>query len=92
MSSDTTLTIKTPKKLRDEAKKTAAKLGIPLTTVVNAMLGEFVREQSITFSVRPTPKPEKIAQWEKISAKMDKGHSKSFSNAEDLIEYLGLEK
>jgi len=41
---DTTLTIKTPKKLRDEAKKTAGKLGIPLTTVINAMLAQFVRK------------------------------------------------
>ncbi len=50
--SNTTLTIKTPKKLRDEAKKTAAQMGIPLTTVVNAMLRQFVLDKTITFSAK----------------------------------------
>ncbi len=43
----TTLTIKTPKKLRDEAKKVAASLGVPLTTAVNAMLRQFVRDRAL---------------------------------------------
>ena len=48
---NTTLTIKTPKKLRDEAKKTAHELGVPLTTVMNSMLRQFVLDKEITFSV-----------------------------------------
>lgn len=44
---NTTLTIKTPKKLRDEAKKTAGDIGVPLTTVVNAMLRQFVLERRL---------------------------------------------
>lgn len=47
---NTTLTIKTPKKLRDEAKRTAERMGVPLTTVVNSMLRQFVLDQEITFS------------------------------------------
>ncbi len=90
----TTITIKTEKKLHREAKKTAQKLGIPLTTVINAYLKHFVREQTFTITARPTPKPEKIAEWERMSDDMDKHPEKyrGFSNAEDLIEYLGLEK
>ncbi len=88
----TTITIKTEKRLHKEAKKTAQKLGIPLTTVVNALLKNFVREQAITVSAHPTPRPEKVAEWERISDEMRKGHFKAFSNAEDLIEHLGLEK
>ncbi len=88
----TTFTIKTDKKLHKEAKKTALMLGIPLTTIINAKLKEFVREQSITVSARPAPRLEKIAEWEKISAEMDKGDSQSFSDVEDLIKHLGLEK
>lgn len=42
---DTTLTIKTPKKLRDEAKKVASEMGLPLTTAINAMLRKFVRDR-----------------------------------------------
>ena len=42
MNTKTTITIKTDKKLRDAAKRTAMKLGIPLTTVMNAQLARFV--------------------------------------------------
>ncbi|MDB5264893.1 MAG: hypothetical protein JWN64_464 [Parcubacteria group bacterium] len=61
----TTITIKTDKKLRDAAKKTAAALGIPLTTVINAQLREFVRAQR--FEISLTPRPGKIAEWKKMS-------------------------
>ncbi len=47
----TTLTIKTPRKLRDEAKKTAQEIGVPLTTVVNSMLKQFVRDQRLVLEV-----------------------------------------
>jgi addiction module RelB/DinJ family antitoxin len=47
---NTTLTIKVQKKLRDDAKKTAEKLGLPLTTVIHAMLKQFVLDQEITLS------------------------------------------
>ena len=46
----TTVTFKTSKRLHSDAKKTARKLGIPFTTVLNAILQQFVREQSITLS------------------------------------------
>lgn len=57
----TTLTIKTDKKLRDAAKKTAKELGIPLTTVINANLRAFVRDGH--FEVSLAPRPEKEAEW-----------------------------
>lgn len=48
---DTTITIKTKKELRDEVKKTADKLGIPMTTAVNALLKQFVRDKEIVLSL-----------------------------------------
>ena len=59
MGMSTTLTIKTDKKLRDEAKRTAHELGIPLTTVVNAYLREFVRERSFHTQIDPAPTKKK---------------------------------
>jgi addiction module RelB/DinJ family antitoxin len=44
---NTTLTIKTPKKLRSEAKRVADELGVPLTTAMNAMLRQFVRDRRL---------------------------------------------
>ena len=42
---NTTLTIKIEKKLRNEAKRAAESMGLPLTTAVNAMLKKFVRDR-----------------------------------------------
>ena len=41
---NTTLTVKIDKKLRDDAKKTAKRMGIPLTTAINAMVRKFTRD------------------------------------------------
>ena len=49
---NTTLTIKTDKKLRNVATKTASDLGVPLGTVINAMIRQFVRDREITLSAR----------------------------------------
>ena len=48
---NTTLTIKTKKELRDEVKQTAEKLGIPVTTAINALLKQFVRDKEIVLSL-----------------------------------------
>jgi len=90
MNTKTTITIKTDKKLRDAAKRTAMKLGIPLTTVMNAQLTQFVSEGR--FEVSLTPLPEKVREWERMSEEMDRHPErfKTFSNVEDLIADLGL--
>jgi addiction module RelB/DinJ family antitoxin len=49
---NTTLTIKTNKTLRDAAKKTAIELGLPLGTVLNALMRQFVRDKEIMLSAR----------------------------------------
>lgn len=51
----TVLNIKTERKLKREAQKVARGLGLPLGTIMNAYLREFVREKRIVFSVPPTP-------------------------------------
>jgi antitoxin component of RelBE/YafQ-DinJ toxin-antitoxin module len=84
---NTTLTIKIDRRLRDDAKKAADELGIPLTTVVNGMLRKFSRDKEITFSVYPTPKPEKLAEWEKTSADMD-AHPEKYKVYESVEEFL----
>lgn len=91
---NTTLTIKTEKKLRNDAKRTADELGVPLTTVINAMLRQFVREKELTVSVDPKPTKAKLALWEKISLEMDKKKDAlpTFTNVETLIADLKLNK
>ena len=87
MNTKTTITIKTDKKLRDAAKRTAMKLGIPLTTVMNAQLAQFVSEGR--FEVSLAPRPEKVREWERISDEFDR-HPERFkmSSAEEFIADL----
>ncbi len=88
---DTTISVKISKKLRDEAKAVAQELGVPLTTVMNAMMRQFVREKKFSVSVSPAPTKEKLALWEKISAEMDKDKSaKAFTDVSALLAHLGL--
>lgn len=66
---DTTLTIKTNKELRNKAKKVANELGIPLSTVINAMLKQFVREKEIILSARTPNEMTRRAVREALSGK-----------------------
>ncbi|MDO8579589.1 MAG: hypothetical protein Q7R72_01825 [bacterium] len=89
---NTTITIKTSKILRDQAKTVADKLGIPLTTIINAYLGEFIRERSFAISLEPEPTKKKIRLWENVSAEMDRSKTqKKFTNADSLLSHLHLE-
>lgn len=84
--------IKLDKRLRDDAKHTAESLGVPLTTVVSALLRQFVRNREVTVSLEPFPTKKKIALWEAISAEMDADikNQKVFTSADDLLKHLKL--
>lgn len=71
----TTLTIKTEKELRDQAKKTADQLGLPLGTVINAMLRQFVRDKEITLSAYVPNKATREAIAEASAEKTERFHS-----------------
>lgn len=75
---NTTLTIKTDKKLRDEAKKTARQLGVPLTTVMNAMLKQFVRDKKVTLTVC-VPNAETQRTMCEVSERKNLGVFESFN-------------
>lgn len=87
MNTKTTITFKTEKKLRDAAKRRADQYGLPLTTVLNAQLAEFVR--SDRFELTLTPRPEKLAEWAAISREY-KEHPERFiiTSAEEFIADL----
>jgi len=89
MNTHTILNIKTDKKLKAEAKKVSADLGVPLSTVVNAFLKQFVREKEITLSInqyRPTPYLESIL--ETAQAEYKAGEVSRFKSGDDLINHL----
>lgn len=89
---NTTMMIKLDKGLKADAKQTAEALGVPLTTVVSALLKQFVRERQVTVSLDPVPSKAKLALWESISKEADKEMKKAkrYTNADDLIADLKL--
>jgi addiction module RelB/DinJ family antitoxin len=87
----TTITIKTDKKLRDEAKKTAARLGIPLSTAMNAMLKQFVRDQRLVLEAEcPFPSHIPNAETRKVLREARDPKSlataKQYSNADEMFK------
>jgi antitoxin component of RelBE/YafQ-DinJ toxin-antitoxin module len=83
----TTLTIKTPKKLKAAAKRTADRLGIPLTTVVNAQLAGFVRDERLEVSLEPRPQEAKA--WRALREEYRKNPERFASDdAESFIRSL----
>lgn len=94
---NTTLTIKMDKKLRDEAKKTAKELGIPLTTAMNAMARQFVRDRRLVLEAEcPFPSHTPNAETRKAireiqEYKAGKRKLKSYATTERMFsDILGV--
>lgn len=52
LNTKTILNIKTDKKLKLSAQKIAGKIGVPLSTVMNAFLRQFVADERVTFGTK----------------------------------------
>ena len=89
---NTTILLKTDKELKNEASRVAKELGVPLTTVMNAYLRQFVRDRRISLSVEPQLSDKKLKELLAISAEMDADikNQKVFTNADDLLKHLKL--
>ena len=89
----TLLTIKTDKKLKLAAQKTAEKMGIPLSTFINMSLRRFVAKREIHF-VLPTytaspALSRSLKQIEKEIARGDYKNQKPFS-LKKLAQEMGI--
>ena len=88
----TILNIKTEKELKQEAQGLASEFGMPLTTVINSFLRQFVRERRIVLEAEPRIKDNLMDKWHSISTQANKKIStnKKFDNASALIKYLKI--
>jgi addiction module RelB/DinJ family antitoxin len=55
MNTKTLLTIKTDKVVKKNAQDVAEEIGVPLSTVINAFLKQFVRDREVNFSASYNP-------------------------------------
>jgi antitoxin component of RelBE/YafQ-DinJ toxin-antitoxin module len=86
MSTHTILSIKTDKKLK-------AELGVPLSTVINAFLKQFVQEKELTLTanpLRPTPYLEQILVG--AQAEYEAGKARTFKTGDDMLKHLERER
>lgn len=86
----TVINIKTDKNLKKDAQRLAKIFGLPLSTVVNTYLREFVREKRIVFSEPPTPnaKTRKILDRAIADIKAGKNLVGPFNSAEEMMKSL----
>jgi addiction module RelB/DinJ family antitoxin len=84
------INIKTTPETKKEAQKVADELGLSLSTLINALLKQVVRTQSITLSTTNEEPTEFLLNALKESAADKKAGrvSPSFNNADDAINWL----
>ncbi len=94
MNTKTVINIKIDKKLKADAQRIAGILGLPLGTIVNAQLRDFVREERIVFSNPPTPnkKTESFLHRAVQDAKLGKNASPIFASGKSMDAYLARQK
>ncbi len=88
----TVISAKVDRDTKIKAQALAGELGLPLSTIINANLREFVRNGEVTFSLEPQLKPHILKKLHKASAdyKAGKNISKGFSSTEDMFEGLRI--
>jgi antitoxin component of RelBE/YafQ-DinJ toxin-antitoxin module len=86
----TVVSFKIRKDVRDRARLTAARLGLPLSTVVDNYLRQFSASRYVEFRDEGTPRPVVVKEVLKDLADMEKGKNTSpmFTNMEDAIRWL----
>lgn len=92
----TVISVKVDKDVRDKAKKTAAKMGVPLSMVINTQLRRFSEEQRIEFSVPEVPNTHTARILRETLEDIRRGRTEKFSpvfsSAKDAIRWLRVKK
>lgn len=85
-----TLHTKIDKDTKEKAQLLANDLGIPISTIINSQLREFVRSGTFQVSREPQIKESVLKEILKISkdAKAGKNVSPEFDNLDDAIKWL----
>ena len=88
MNTKTILNIKTDKVLKIEAQKTAEEFGIPLGTIMNALLRQFVRTKEINLDMSPRPSKLLIDAINEAESEMSAMVKNDAKTSQELISHL----
>lgn len=85
------INLKTDPELKKLAAKTADKLGISVSAVLNNELRRFATEQSVTFDVPEVPNAKTAKQMAISRKEIETGDYYKFDNNEEALEFLARE-
>ncbi len=85
------INLKTDPQLKVLATKTANKLGVSISAVLNNELRRFAAEQSVVFDIPEVPNIQTIKHLETSKKQIDAGNYYKFDNNEQSLEYLAKE-
>ena len=85
------INLKTDPKLKERAAKTADKLGISLSAVLNNELRRFATEESVAFAMPEAPNTQTAKQLAASKKLIDKGDFHQFPSNEQALEFLESE-
>lgn len=86
----TIINIKTEKEIKQNAQKTAERLGLSLSAVINAYLRQFIRNKEVYFSIAPKVSPELENLLGKIEFDIyrNRNISRPFSSKKEVRKHL----
>lgn len=85
----TVINIKTDVKIKKEAQKITADLGLSLSSAINGFLRQLIRDKSIAFTLNEdNPSGYLISAIKESKADRKNGNFHSFKNNEEAISFL----
>ncbi len=91
MSKYAVINLKTDPELKKLAAKTADKLGISVSAVLNNELRRFATEQSVTFDVPEVPNTKTAKELASSKKQIDAGDYHKFKSNNKALEFLADE-
>lgn len=86
--SKTVLNIKTDVEVKREAQKLAKKIGVPLSTIVNAQLKQFIAERGVEFREPLVPSAYLAEVIEKAEKAGGKDYSPALTSSKEALAWL----
>ncbi len=86
----TTINIKADREVKKKAQKVARNLGMPLSTIINAYLNQFIRTKEVHFYLEGELKPSVKKRLDRLQKEALEGKnlSPTFSSAGEASKYL----
>ncbi len=85
------INLKTDPELKEQAAKTADKLGVSISSVLNNELRRFTAEQSVVFEVPEVPNASTTAQLATSKKAIEKGDYHRFDDNDKSLKFLSRE-